>query len=163
MLWSVYSLCALCFGSECSPCMLWLETATLFFFLVLSTVQRSRVSWALSVRKATPWLNWLLQKIGNMLYWFAFMLEASVQRFLSVWLSIWGQWGGYEKSSMSRMVIMRVWQLRSLTLIVLIRKELPNLLLRAWLWLTMIPVSQSGSELEKSQCLSFLSGIQHFS
>ena len=55
-----------------------------------------------------------------MLYCLAFMPEAPIQRFQSVWVS------GFAKSWMRSMVIMKVLQLRSLTIIVVISKRIPN-------------------------------------
>ena len=43
-------------------------------------------------------------------------------------MSFWGQYEEFEKSWKSQMVIMKVQQLENLTLIILIRKKLPNLL-----------------------------------
>ena len=94
----------------------------LCLFQVLSTVQQTIVSWALSVRKAASWHNSLLQKFGNsMLYCLAFKLLVPIQRFHCVLVSICGGCSRFKKSWMNPVVILKVRQLRNLTLIVLIK------------------------------------------
>ena len=56
----------------------------------------------------------------------ALMQEALMQRFHGVLVSIWRQWRGFEKSWKRLMVVTIV---SNLTLIILIRKELPHLLI----------------------------------
>ena len=52
---------------------------------ILSTVQQTRVSWAMPVRKTAPWRNSLQEKLWNsMLYSLVFNLEAPIRRFHSV-------------------------------------------------------------------------------
>ena len=82
-------------------------------FLVLSTVQQTRISWAVSSKKTAPWCNSHLQK---------FMLEAPIPKFhcLGINLRTVQCW-------MNPMVITKAWQHRS---IIPIRKEL-DLLLRS--------------------------------
>ena len=77
-------------------------------------------------------------------YCLAFMPEMPIWRFQSVWASIWEHYRGFKKSWIRPMIIMKVQQLRNLTLIVQTRKELTNLLLRFRPWLSMIPAIQSG-------------------
>ena len=80
-----------------------------------------------SLRKAGSWYNSFFQKFRNgMLYYLAFTREAPIQKLQSVWVSIWGQCRGFEKNWMSPMVITKVWQFRSLTLIILIKKNPKN-------------------------------------
>ena len=136
----------------------------LCLFQVMSTVQQTRVSWALSWRKAAPWQNSQLQKFGiNMLYCLVFMLETSIRRFKSVLVSIWRQFWGFKKSWVSPVVITNVRHLGSFILIVLVSKELPNLLVR----LTTIPANQPGSLPGIWECFGFLSSrhedIRNFS
>ena len=58
-----------------------------------------------------------------------FTTEAPIQRFNNVWVSFWGQCRRVKKTWMSQRVIMKVQPVRrSLTLIILIRKDLLNLL-----------------------------------
>ena len=105
------------------------------------------VGHSLSVRKAAPRCNSLLQDFRNgILYYVIFIPEAPMQRFPSAWVSIWRHYIGFEKSWMSPMVITKVWQLGNFTLIVLIRKELLNFLVRSKPRLTTIPTSQSGPQ-----------------
>ena len=67
-------------------------THALHLFQVLSTVQQTKVSWPLSVRKVAQWWNSHLQIFGNgMLYYLGFTAEAPVWRFQNVWVSIWRQ------------------------------------------------------------------------
>ena len=62
-------------------------------FQVLSTVQQTRISWVLSVRKAALWHNSLLQIFGNAkLYFWACMPEAPIERFHSVWETMQRIW-----------------------------------------------------------------------
>ena len=85
-------------------------------FQVLSTVQQTTVSLELHMRKAAPWHNSLLRKFVNgILYGWAFGLEDLVQRFQNVLVSIWWQCRRLKKSWMSPMVIIKLWQLRSIT------------------------------------------------
>ena len=97
---------------------------------ILSTVQQIRVSWALAGRKTAPWNNYLLEKIGkSMLYWLVFTAKAPVRRFHSVSVSTRGQCKRFEISWLNPLVITKVSPLGSLTLVVLIKKELKYLLL----------------------------------
>ena len=84
----------------------------LCLFQVLSTVQQTRVSLALSVIKAALWCSSFFQKFGISK---AFKPEAPTLRFHSVWISIWCQCRGFRKSCKSPMLIMKVQQLRILT------------------------------------------------
>ena len=60
----------------------------LCLFQVLSTMQHTRVSWALSVSKTAPWRNSRLQKFGNvMLYCLEFISEAPTRRDPCIWVS----------------------------------------------------------------------------
>ena len=116
-----------------------------FFFQVLSTEQQTRVSWTLSVRKVVPWCNLFLWKLENSrLYYLVSMTEDPIQRFESAWVSIWEQCRGFKNSWMNPMMIMKVQQLVSFTVILFIRTQLPNCLLRSRPWSTTIPVCQSG-------------------
>ena len=56
-----------------------------------------------------------------MLYCLVFILDALIERFHSIWGSIWRQYRGSEKSWMSSRLITKVQQLRIFILIILIR------------------------------------------
>ena len=59
----------------------------LYLFLVLSTVQRTNVSWA-------AWCNSLLQKLGNgMLYCLKSNSEVPIRKFQNVWFVLLGFYG----------------------------------------------------------------------
>ena len=88
-------------------------------FQFLPTVEQIRASWVLFVKKPATWHNSLFQKFGkSMLQCLAFMPETPIWRFHSNWLLIWE----FEKCWMSSMVITKVQQLESLTLVILMKK-----------------------------------------
>ena len=61
-----------------------------WLYEVLSTVQQTRASWTTSVRKTAPWHNSLIQKFEkSMLYFLVFTPEDPLQKFQSVFVSIW--------------------------------------------------------------------------
>ena len=89
----------------------------LYLFQVVSTEQQTWVSWALSVRKATPWFSSILQKFGNcMLYCLSFTLKAPLWIFLSVWVSFWGQIHIHENQTPSSFQWCLGWSLPLVTL-----------------------------------------------
>ena len=101
----------------------------LCLFLVLSTVQQIKVRQI--VRKAVSWH-----------IMFECQSEDSTED---------------SRSIGSAMMTIKVQQHASFILIVLIRKELPNLLIRSRPWLTTIPACQSGPQPRIWKYLTFLS------
>ena len=70
--------------SKLSPFWIINFARALCLFQILSSMLQTCVIWVLSVRKAVPLSNLLLQKFGNsILYWFAFTDEALIGRFPS--------------------------------------------------------------------------------
>ena len=92
-------------------------------FRFCQTVKQTWVNWQL-FEKTAPWCYFLRLEFGNgRLCCLLFTTEVPKRKFQRVSISIWGQSRGFEKSWMSPMVITKVQLLRSLSLIVLIKKK----------------------------------------
>ena len=113
-------------------------------FLLSIAQYNIRVNWAPFVR------NSIMTQFGPSQIWTrhavltGFVPETTIKTFQSVWVSIWEHCREIWKSLVSRMVISKVRQLGKLTLVVPIRKELPNSFVRPRPWLTTIPQTQWG-------------------
>ena len=123
-------------------------------FQILSIVQQTRVKWALSVRKTASWGNLLHQKFRNSILYCWSLWRKSIpknsQRLgvnLKTVLGIQNDLDGLYVGWVIR-------QLKSLTLIVLLRKELLYFLIRSRPWLTTIPASQYPSQKYGNACVS---------
>ena len=106
------------------------------------------------MRKSVPWRDSFSSNLETV-YRIAYHLRLKLpyQNF-SIWVSIWGQCRRIEKRSMIPMVITKVRLLRSLTQIVLIRKNTSELL---DIW-TMINNPSNSVRLKIWEYLGFLSG-----
>ena len=82
-----------------------------------------------------------------------------MSRFQRVSVSIWGQGRYFAKSSMSPVVITKIWQLEILPFIVLMRDEVLNLYVRSRLWVIPTPISQSSPYPWKWEYINFFETI----
>ena len=100
----------------------------LYLLQVLFNVQKSGLSWTL-------WKSGTMSQFISTKIWKRYDIHFGVyggnssMNIHSGFVSIWRHCGGYEKNWMNPMVITNGQQLRSFTLIILIRKEL-----RSFLW-----------------------------